>query len=281
MRVRTILSPVALVVMSACVVVGDDAPAGDTGTERGTDTGTSSEGEGDGDGDPAPGDGDGEPRTGDGDGDPATGDGDGDEPACPSRDRELGVDYVLGGFDDSPLDVTWSCVTTSVSTNDGLHISLDCPDAPLPITIDIAAEPAISTELGLGDQLELRYVYDGPWWFNLYLRLDRMGGTGHVLTLVDGDALTPPAPVEFDLPLPITPRADLCARTSEFCGERERYGLEVEVDEALHTVLDGHHATLGPPPGIDVWVSEAGELHEISCTDTPTHWYEILIVSPG
>jgi len=287
MRALIYIGLAAVISTSSCTVDtgGDDGAASATETsadgDGDPDSGDGDGEPGDGDGDPGTGDGDGDPATGDGDGDPGTGDGDGDDPGdCVEADPSVALGYTLDGLDGAPLDLSWTCTTTAVSTLDGLELGLDCPDAEGPITLDLSLDPGLTIGLEPGEMVELRYVYDGPWWLNLYLRLDDAGG-GHLLTLIDGDSLTPPGPASFELPVPITAQPGLCAPVLDFCGDHERYALRFELDGETSEVFDGHHVILGPPPGLDVWVDRAGRLHDISCTDTPDEWYRLLIVSAG
>ena len=255
------LSPVFAV--GACLVlacVGETAQDGGTTTSGGsteTDTGT--------------------------DTDTDTGDGDGDPEACEARDEAAFFSYAPFEFGVEPwsADLDWACTVTAVDASAGLNLELDCPEAAQsPIVIDIQSSPAIVTPLVGGEAVSLRFVSEGPFWFNEYLRLD-LDGWGHLLTMTNGDGLTPPEPYVFELPVAVEPVYDVCPRQEDFCGQLERLHLRFDLGGDAYDVLDGHHAVLGPPPGVDVWVGEAGHLYEIDCTDTPNEWFRVLIVSGG
>jgi hypothetical protein len=265
----------ALALSPACVVISDDI----ADDEVGDGDGDATTGDGDGDGDPS-GDGDGDP-TGDGDGDP-TGDGDGDE-TCDPPDPSVSFSYEpfdFGQIDPWDSNLDWTCTVTTADTRDGLYLELDCPDSPDPVIIDISASPSFLPPVFGGETMQVRYIFEGPWWFNIYLRLD-MDGYGHLLTLIDGDSLLPPENYPFELPFEITPAYGLCTPISDGCGDLERLALDFELNgEAAH-MFDGSYAIVGGDPGTDVWVVEAGHLHDIQCTDTPDEWYRVLIADTG
>ncbi|HLT35314.1 MAG TPA: hypothetical protein VK034_03490, partial [Enhygromyxa sp.] len=231
----------------------------------------------DGDGDPTTGDGD-----GDGDGDPTTGDGDGDDD-CEPADHEVYFSYEpfdFGLIDRWNVDLDWTCTVISANNDDGLQVELDCPDADDPVVIDIDASPSFSAPVLVGDTMQVRYIYEGPWWFNIYLRLD-IESYGHVLTLIDGDSLLPPDNHPFEPPFDMTAVSGLCTPASDGCGDLERLALDFEINgEAAH-MFDGSHAIVGGDPGTDVWVATAEHLHDIQCTDTPTEWFRVLIANTG
>jgi hypothetical protein len=257
--------------LASCVVVGGDG--GDEGGE------TTMMGDGDGD----PGDGDGEPGDGDGDGDGEPGDGDGDgEPNCPPGDPDVYFSYAPFEFGDdgSDIDLDWTCTATEVDVTNGLSLLLDCPDAAMPITIDISATPSFLPPVFPGDTIHVRYVFEGPWWFNIYLRID-VDGFGHLLTMIDADSLLPPDNYAFEMPFPIQPVSGVCPPTPDVCGNLERLALAFEVNGEAVEMLDSSYAIVGGDPGTEVWVANAGHLHDINCTDTPYEWYRVLITNTG
>jgi hypothetical protein len=273
--------------LASCVVVGgdggDDAGEttsigdGDGGTGDGDGDGDTGDGDGDGDGDP----GDGDTGDGDGDGDPGDGDGDGD-PSCPPGDPDVYFSYEPFEFGVDPwdIDLDWTCTTTAVDVSDGLLLLLDCPDATMPITIDISATPSFLPPVVVGDTIHVRYVYEGPWWFNVYLRLE-LDGHGHLLTLIDADSLLPPDSFAFELPFPIESVSGLCDPTPDGCGDLERLALAFEVNGEAVEMLDSSYAIVGGDPGTEVWVATAEHLHDITCTDTPDEWFRVLIANTG
>jgi hypothetical protein len=291
MRWQIVLGFVAVsaaTVSASCVIVegdgGDDAGETTMVGDGDGDPGDGDPGDGDpGDGDPGDGDGDGdgEPGDGDGDGDPGDGDGDGD-PNCPPGDPDGYFSYEPFEFGGDPrnVDLDWTCTATEVDVSDGLYLLLDCPDATMPITIDISATPSFLPPVFPDDTVHVRYVYEGPWWFNIYLRID-VEGYGHLLTMIDGDSLLPPDNYAFELPFPIQPVSGLCAPRPDSCGDLERLALAFEVDGESVEMLDSNYAIVGGDPGTDVWVAHAGHLHDIVCTDTPDEWYRVLIANTG
>jgi hypothetical protein len=128
--------------------------------------------------------------------------------------------------------------------------------------------------------LELRYVSEGPWWFNTYLRLD-LQGFGHLLTIVDGDALLPPDPYVFELPFPISTVAGLCTPLPDGCGDLERLALDFTLNAEAAHMFESEYAIVGGDPGTEVWVAAAGHLHDIRCTDTPDEWFRVMIANTG
>jgi hypothetical protein len=287
---------------SACVVISDDVGNDEVGDGDGTTTvgdgdgdpttgdgdgdPTTGDGDGDGDGDPTTGDGDGDPTTGDGDGDPTTGDGDGDGD-CQAADPSVAFSYAsfdFGQGDPWSTDIDWACTASVADTTNGLYLELACPDAPAeapdPIIIDINATPTFLPPLTGGETVQVRYISEGPWWFNVHLRLD-VEGYGHLLTLIDGDSLVPPDPYVWDPPFALTPVYDLCTPFADGCGDLERLALDMEVNGEPNRVWDSSHAIVGGDPGTDVWVVDAGLLHEIQCSDTPDEWYRVLIADTG
>jgi hypothetical protein len=256
--------------LPACVVVGGDG-SDDAGE-------TTSNGDGDGDGN---GDGDGEP--GDGDGEPGDGDGDGDgDPTCPPGDPDVYFSYEPFEFGVGPhdIDLDWTCTATEVDVTDGLSLLLDCPDATIPIKIDISATPSFLPPVFVGDTIHVRYIYEGPWWFNIYLRID-VDGYGHLLTMIDGDSLLPPPEYVFELPFPIQAVSDLCTPMPDVCGDVERLALAFTLNGEAIEMLDSNYEIVGGVPGTDVWVAAAGRLHNINCTDTPSEWFRVLIANTG
>jgi hypothetical protein len=273
--------------VASCVVVDGDGGdvAGET-TAMGDGDGDPGDGDGDpgdGDGDPGDGDGDGDGETGDGDGDSGDGDGDGDgDPSCPPGDPNVYFSHEPFEFGVGPdaVDIDWTCTATDVDVSDGLDLLLDCPDAAMPITIDISATPSFLPPVFPGDTIHVRYAYEGPWWFNIYLRID-VDGYGHLLTLIDGDSLVPPDNYAFELPFPIQPVSGLCPPMPDVCGDLERLALGFQVNGEAVEMLDSNYAIVGGDPGTDVWVEAAGHLHDINCTDTPDEWYRVLIANTG
>jgi hypothetical protein len=255
-----------LAVSSGCVVISDDVAEDEVG---------------DGDGDMTTGDGDGDPTTGDGDGDPTTGDGDGD--GCPPRDPAVSFSYEpfdFGVGDPWQVDLDWTCTVTSADVSDGLRLVLDCPEATDTVVIDVSATPSFSPPVFGGETVQVRYIYEGPWWFNVYLRVD-MDGYGHVLTLIDGDSLLPPDNHPFEPPFAITVASGSCTPAPDGCGDLERLALDFEINGDPGHVFDGRHAIVGGDPGTDIWVARAGHLHDIQCTDTPSEWFRVLIANTG
>jgi hypothetical protein len=265
-----------VVTLASCVVVVDDGAvdAGET-TMMGDGDGDP----GDGDGEPGDGDGDGEP--GDGDGEPGDGDGDGD-PNCPPGDPNVDFSYepLDFGLGFSDVDLDWTCTATEVDVTDGLYLLLDCPDAAMPIPIDISATPSFLAPVFVGDTVHVRYVLEGPWWFNIYLRLD-VDGHGHLLTMIDGDGLLPPDNYMFEPPFAIQSVSGLCSPMPDGCGDLERLALAFEVNGEAVEMLDSNYGIVGGDPGTEVWVATARHLHDIDCTDTPDEWFRVLITNTG
>ena len=294
MRIGLVLTSGLLLATGCIVVVDDTAEAGDstsgdgdgdpTGDGDGDPTGDGDgDPTGDGDGDPT-GDGDGDP-TGDGDGDPTgDGDGDGDGDACTPVDPGVVLSYqplsIDGGGEGWEQDIDWTCTVSEVDTSEGLYAVLDCVDSVDPVVIDIAATPLFLPPVAVDDVIQLRYVYEGPWWFNVYLRLD-LDGHGHLLTLIDGDSLLPPEPFDFSLPIPITTASGLCSPAADGCGDAERLALDLDLGGELARVFDQNYAIVGGDPGTEVWVAKAEHLHDIQCTDTPDEWFRLLIADTG
>jgi hypothetical protein len=150
----------------------------------------------------------------------------------------------------------------------------------MPITIDISATPTFVPPVAIDDIVHVRYVYEGPWWFNVYLRLD-VEGHGHLLTLIDGDSLLPPDNFAFEPPFAMQSVAGLCTPTPDGCGDSERLAVAFAVGGQPIELLDGTYAVVGGVPGTEVWVSTAEHLHDITCTDTPDEWFRVLIVDSG
>jgi hypothetical protein len=220
-------------------------------------------------------------ETGDGDGDPGDGDGDGDgDPDCPPGDPDVYFSYepFEFGIDPWDIDLDWTCTVTEADLGEGLRLLLDCPEAAMPITIDISATPSFLPPVIPGDTIHVRYVYEGPWWFNIYLRLD-VDGQGHLLTMIDGDSLLPPDNFAFEPPFPIEAVSGLCTPAPDVCGNAERLALAFTVNGEAVEMLDSSYAIVGGVPGTEVWVATAERLHDINCTDTPDEWYRVLIAS--
>lgn len=198
---------------------------------------------------------------------------------CEAPDDEVYFSYepFMFGLDAWDADVDWTCTVDQVDTSDGLDLSLDCPMAMQAIEIDLRSSPAFVAPLVGGETIQLRFVSEGPFWFNEYLRLD-VEGHGHLLTIINGDGLLPPETYDFEHAHEIKPVYEACAREMDFCGELERLPLSFEISGEAHEVLDGHHDLIGPSLSTQVWAVEAGHLHEIECTDTPDEWFRVLIV---
>jgi len=176
----------------------------------------------------------------------------------------------------SDLEATCEVLTADVA--DGLALSLNCEGATAPVTISVTASPTFTAPVEVGDLVSIHYVFDGPWWFNSHLRLD-VQGQGHLLTIIDGDALNPPEQYGFAPPLELSRVYDQCSWEDGFCGQVERLSLAVGGgDEA---VFDGNFEVVGDDPGTALWVDTAELLHEVDCTDTPDEWFRLLIVNSG
>jgi hypothetical protein len=206
----------------------------------------------------------------------------GDEVCQPGPESPAHFSYVLDipGVDAWDADITWSCTLLSHDTVDGLTLALDCPDANGPVSIEVFADPMLNPPLMDGSAITLRYVSEGPWWFNSYLRID-MDGFGHLFTLIDGDSLQPPEPYVFELPFPITTVSGLCDPMPDGCGDRERLGLSFSLGGEDIVMFDLYYAIVGGDPGTDIWIDEAYHLHDVQCTDTPDEWFRVLIANTG
>ncbi len=201
-------------------------------------------------------------------------------PPLPESPADFAYTIEIPGADPWDTDITWSCTVIDSNTLDGFAVTLDCPEAMEPVVVSVLADPLLSPPVMNGAAMTLRYVSEGPWWFNSYLRLD-LDGFGHLLTLIDGDALQPPDPFVFELPVPISTVSGLCDPVPDGCGERERLGLAFTVNGEDVVMFDPNFATVGGIPGTDVWVAAAGHLHDVLCTDTPDEWFRVLIANTG
>jgi hypothetical protein len=273
--VGTFIASSLLVCSTSCAVepkdVGDDTGETTTETVTGDGDGDTGDGDGDtGDGDGDSGDGDGD--TGDGDGD--TGDGDGDANCAP------GEPSVYVGYQDIDLgsympnvEIDWACTVTEANYLDGLYLLLDCPDADLPIEIDINATPNLSSTVVAGDTIRMYYAFDDPFWTNRHLRLD-VEGYGHLLTLIDSETLS-----ALELPFPIQPTYGLCTPTLTDCAKFERATMVFGGAADGIEMLDSNHMSTNGDPGIQIWIDTAGRYVDIECTDSPGTWYRILIIT--
>jgi hypothetical protein len=223
---------------------------------------------------------------GDGDGDPGAGDGDGD-PNCPAGDPGVDFSYESLPSDDTPWwgdeNIDWTCTATEVDVSDGLYLVADCPDAAMPIMIDITATPSLLLPMLPGDTIHVRYLIEGgPWFFNRYLRID-VDGHGHLLTMIEGDSLLPPVNYSFETPFPIQLVSGLCALTSDGCGDLERQALAFEVNDEAVEMLDGSHGIIGGVPGIEVWVADAWQRSDFMCSadNFRLESYRVLIANTG
>jgi hypothetical protein len=255
--------------VSCAVVPGD-------GEEDAGETTMKGDGDSTGDGDGDSGDGDGEP----GDGDPGDGDGDVD-PDCPPADPDVYFSYEPFDFGVDPwdVDIDWTCTVTQSDSSEGLYVVLDCPDADIPIAIDVSATPSFHAPVYVDDVVQVRYVYEGPFWFNVYLRLDIVD-YGHLLTLIDGDSLLPPDNYEFEPMLDMESISGLCTPEPDFCGDAERLAVGFTVFGEILEMPDRSYGTVDViAPAPHIWVSSAVHLHDITCTDTPDEWFRVLIAS--
>lgn len=200
-------------------------------------------------------------------------------PPGPESPATFSYQLEIPGTDSWDADITWTCSLLDFDTLDGLTLSLDCPEAVGPVTIAVLADPQLNPPLLAGALISLRYVSEGPWWFNSYLRLDMNGG--HLFTIIDGDSLVPEEPYVFELPFPISTVSGICEPTPDGCGDRERLGLAFELAGEAIVMFDPEYAIVGGDPGTDVWVAEAGHLHDILCSDTPDEWFRVLIANTG
>jgi hypothetical protein len=254
-----------LVCSASCAVepkdVGDDT--GETTTETATGDGVPGDGDGDGDGD-----------TGDGDGDGDTGDGDGDANCAPGNPGVyVGYEDIDVGFYEINIELDWTCTVIDVDFTEGLYLLLDCPDADIPIEIDISATPNLAASVAAGDSIRMYYDFHDPFWTNRHLRLD-VEGYGHLLTLIDSEGLS-----GLELPFSIQPTYGLCTATPTDCAKFERATMVFGGAAEGVEMLDGNYAATNGDPGIQIWVDTAGRYVDIDCTDSPGTWYRILIIT--
>lgn len=213
-------------------------------------------------------------------------------PDCPGQpESPASIRLVRDGFpQDWPLDITWTCTVTTfeeIVTLDtpftGVSFGLACPEntEPTPLHVELQAAPALSLPLAEGDEVTLRYVFEGPFWVNTYLRVDRPD-VGHVFTLVEGDSMLPPPKFAFAWPFEVTVLADVCPVHEVSCGTAERLGLEVRLDDGTsRRVVDSTYGIFDDPERTQIWVAEATRMHDVQCTDLPREWFRVLLVNTG
>ncbi|PRQ06310.1 hypothetical protein [Enhygromyxa salina] len=262
-----------LLILVGATALSLTAPGCDLDDKNIGETGETDDGDSTGDVDPDP--------IGDGDGDP-TGDGDA---TCPPPDGAVEFSYGPANFNLSlpPFDtkIDWTCTVAMIDNVDDLSLELDCPNSEDPMLIQITAEPGLSVPLAQDDIVRVRYTVETPFWSNLYLRLD-LEGYGHVLTLVDGDSLTPDDAGTFELPFGVSAASANCAPVDTECGMIDRLALTFDsMGEPTQIVFDGDYGNIQGEPGANVWLTGAQNLTQhpnMICTDVPASWYQMLIV---
>ncbi len=198
-----------------------------------------------------------------------------ESPATFEYEIDLGDD-----LDPFNTDIDWTCTVTQAGVGEGLDVTLDCPEALGAVHVSVVADPSFLPPIDTGATVQLSYVSEGPWWYNVRLRLD-LEGFGHLLTLIDGDSIEAPEPFTFELPYPVEVVTGLCETSPGGCGDVERLGLRFTINSETSDLYDPYYAILGGDPGTEVWVAQATRLYDVQCTDTPDDWYRVLIADTG
>jgi hypothetical protein len=209
---------------------------------------------------------------------------------CEPPDPGVSFSYEpldFGGDEFANANITALCTVVAADTVDGMHLELDCPDAPNPVFVDVTATPTLSVPVLVGDTVRVRYVRVVTTWVDTYISLESESGD-LLFTVVDAsklwayDDVQSPNYNPIDLGTGIGSSYTGCATGTNQCGTLERVRLWFDSSSigATYGGTDGSYIEVVEFPTIDIWLVAAREVENpVACPNTPAGWYQMLVAA--
>jgi hypothetical protein len=161
-------------------------------------------------------------------------------------------------------------------------IQLDCGSSGQ-YTLSIHASEEYALMLWEGEEVELSYMSESPWWVNRWFQLT--GSGSFILAGIDADRLYPPSydPHLMYAPLTLGTAGSDCPPQTESCYTGTRIGVHAVHWEGVETtVLGGTRGSIiiGDEVASSIYtllVQTAVSREDFQCTDIPSEWYTLLI----